>query len=87
MSSLLPLNINKGTGDPIMQTKSYHDMMQLQTPTLLVHGTLDIFVIKKNLKKVAARNKKYIVFKSAIGPHEITPLHGKAIAELLHEKS
>lgn len=67
----------------IMQTSPFFDSLQLQTPTLLVHGKLDFFVIKRNLKRIARRNKTYVHFESMLGPHEITPLQGKTVAELL----
>lgn len=67
----------------IMQTQSYKDLIQLKTPTHLVYGHLDFFVIKKNLAAAARKNKQYVTEESALGPHEITPLHGKSIAELL----
>ncbi len=67
----------------IMQVQPYQDLKNLQTPTLLVHGKLDFFVIKRNLKRIARANKSCITFKSMLGPHEITPLQGKTVAELL----
>ena len=77
----------KSLKNTIMQTKSYNDLIKLQTPTLLLYGKLDLFVIKKNLKAVARHNKKFVTCNSALGPHEITPIHGKTIAQLLQEKS
>ena len=70
----------------IMQTASYKTLKRLKTQTLLLYGVLDVFVIKNNLKSVARRNKKYIHADSAFGPHEITPIHGKKIAELLQSQ-
>ena len=73
----------KSLRNTIMQTQSYKDLINIQTPTLLLYGQLDLFVIKKNLKSVARRNKKFVTCESALGPHEITPIHGKTIAKLL----
>ncbi len=67
----------------IMQTDSYKELLTINTPTLLVHGKLDMFVIKRTLKRLARKNKKHIKFVSTLGPHEITPLQGKKIAEIL----
>lgn len=75
----------KSLQNTIMQTKSYTDLTTIQTPTLLLYGVLDLFVIKNNLKSVARRNKKYVTYEKALGPHEITPIHGKSIAELLQK--
>jgi len=73
----------KSLQNSIVQVQSYKDALHLQIPTLLMYGKLDIFVIKRNLKRLARQNRKYITFRSVLGPHEITPLHGKSIAELL----
>ena len=73
----------KSLRNTILQTKSYNDLIHIQTPTLLMYGVLDFFVIKKHLKAVARRNKKYVTYDSELGPHEITPVNGKKIAELL----
>lgn len=69
----------------IMQTQPFNDAITIAVPTLLVHGKLDFFVIKRNLKRIARRNRRYITFKSMLGPHEITPQQGKNIAELLQK--
>ena len=67
----------------IMQIQTYQDLCTLQIPTVLVHGKLDFFVIKRNLKHIARVNRRFMTYKSMLGPHEITPLQGKIIANLL----
>lgn len=67
----------------IMTTEPFRELTKLKTPTLLVYGKLDTFVIKRTLKKAARRNKKFIKFMSTLGPHEITPLQGKKIAQII----
>lgn len=69
----------------VMQCESYKDVLHLKTPTLLVCGLLDVFVIRKNLKNLARKNKRFVKFKTVLGPHEITPLQGKTIAKLLQK--
>jgi len=76
----------KSLRNTIIQTKTYKDLVAIQTPTTLLYGILDLFVIKKNLQSVARRNKRFVSYDSALGPHEITPVNGKKIAELLQEK-
>ena len=76
----------KSLRNTIMQTETFKTLSKLEVETLLIYGHLDLFVIKKNLKSVARRNKKFVTFKSALGPHEITPVHGKTIAELLQDQ-
>ena len=76
----------KSLRNTIMQTKTYQDLLKIEIPTLMLVGVLDLFIIKKNLKIVARRNKKFITLESAIGPHEITPVHGKTLAELLQKQ-
>jgi len=76
----------KSLRNTIIQTKTYQDLLTIEIPTLMLSGILDLFIIKKNLKKAAKRNSKYITLESAIGPHEITPVHGKSLAELLQNQ-
>lgn len=80
-------SFQKSLRNTIMQTQTYKDLLTLKIPTLLVYGHLDFFVIKHNLKKVAATNKKYTTFETLVGPHEITPIHGKSIVELIQSNS
>jgi len=79
------LAFKKSMQNTIMQTKSFTDVAALTMPTRLIYGHLDLFVIKKNLKKAARRNKKHVTFETALGPHEIIPMHGKTIATLLQD--
>jgi pimeloyl-ACP methyl ester carboxylesterase len=67
----------------IMQTQTYRVLRGIRTPTLLVYGRLDVFVIKRNLKVIARRNRRFVRYDTMLGPHEITPIHGAKIAELL----
>lgn len=69
----------------IMQTEPFSDITRLRVPTLLAHGKLDVFVVKRNLRAAARRNRAYVRFVSVIGPHEITPLQGKLVAEMLQK--
>lgn len=73
----------KSLRNTIIQTQSYKDLVKLETPTLMLYGVLDLFVIKRNLKSAARHNKKFITLETALGPHEITPVHGKSLAKLL----
>lgn len=75
----------KSLRNTIIQTQSYKDLIKLQTPTLMLYGVLDLFVIKRNLKSAARHNKKFITLETALGPHEITPVHGKSVAKLLQD--
>jgi len=79
-------SFKKSLRNTIMQTQSFKDLVSLKTPTHLLYGHLDIFVIKKNLALAARKNPKYITEETALGPHEITPIHGKSVAELLQKK-
>lgn len=71
----------------IMQFESYKDAQQLRTPTLFVCGLLDFFIIRKNLRRIARSNRQFVRYRTALGPHEITPLQGKKIAKLLQRKA
>lgn len=67
----------------IMQYQSYRDAQKLEIPTLLVGGLLDFFIIRRNLREIARLNRRFVRFKSVLGPHEITPLQGRRIAQRL----
>ena len=73
----------KSLMNTIVQTQTYRFLRTIQIPTRVVYGHLDLFVIKRNLKSVARHNKKFVSYDTMLGPHEITPIHGKAIAELI----
>lgn len=75
----------KSLQNTILQTHSYETFCTLKTPTLLLYGALDMFVVQKNLLKATRHNKQYLTAESALGPHEITPVHGKSLAELLQK--
>ncbi|MEO7060900.1 MAG: alpha/beta hydrolase [Lapillicoccus sp.] len=66
----------------IMQTTGYADLLRLTQPTELVYGKLDAFVISRNLR-AAARHNRSLVYSTLLGPHEISPLEGQTIADLL----
>jgi pimeloyl-ACP methyl ester carboxylesterase len=78
-------SFQKSLRNTIMQTQTYQDLLLLKTPTLAIYGHLDFFVIKHNLQKVAKKNKEFITFETMMGPHEITPIHGKSIVKLLQQ--
>lgn len=75
----------KSLNNTIMQFESYKGIQKLKTPTLLVCGVLDVFVIRRNLKRIVRANKQYCRFKTALGPHEITPLQGRKVAAWLQQ--
>lgn len=76
----------KSLKNTIMQTESYRDARALEIRTELIYGVLDVFVIKKYLKRLARDNARYMSVQTMLGPHEITPLQGKRVAELLLEQ-
>lgn len=71
----------------IMQIQSYRDLINLKTPTLLVYGKLDIFIIKQTLRRAVRKNRRLVRLETTLGPHEITPLEGKKIAKTLQKES
>jgi len=66
----------------IMQTTGYTDLEKLTLPTELVYGKLDAFVISRNLRAVA-RHNRWLTYSTLLGPHEISPLQGQKIADLI----
>lgn len=67
----------------IMQFETYKDVIALQTPTLLVGGLFDFFIIRKNLKDITRQNPSFVKLKTTFGRHEITPRQGKLVANIL----
>lgn len=76
----------KSLENTVMKTRGYEVAKNINTPTTLVYGILDIFVSKRNLMLVFNKNKN-IKFKYSIGPHEITPLQGKYTTKLVDKIS
>lgn len=71
----------------IIQVESYKDLTSLKIPTLLIYGKLDVFIIKQTLRRAVRKNKHIVRLETTLGPHEITPLEGKKIAETLQKES
>ena len=73
----------KSLSNSIIQTKSYRDVGNLQVPTSIVCGLLDLFVINRVVRKAASQNKDYVKVKTMLGLHEITPRQGKHVARMM----
>lgn len=69
----------------IMQFQTFRDALELQVPTLFINGILDFFIIRRNTREIARRNKRYVRTKTMVGPHEITPRQGRRIARILQQ--
>lgn len=54
----------------IINQNSYDKVQKLRTPVRILRGTLDPFVVSKNLKKLAAHNHN-IVTESVVAGHEV----------------
>lgn len=73
----------KSLQQTIMQVQSYQEALSLKVPTTVVYGRLDVFIIKRTLRRLARKNRRFVRFETALGPHEITPFQGKKVAEQL----
>lgn len=74
----------KSLENTIMQTTGYADLQKTTVPTELVHGRLDVFVVGRNLRKVARQNGS-ITYSTLMGPHEISPLEGRKVVDLIQK--
>lgn len=72
----------KSLESTIMQTTGYTDLQDIILHTELVCGNLDVFIISRNLRALARRNR-WITCSTLLGPHENSPLKGQEIADLL----
>lgn len=87
-------NLTKETVDPyiaalhssIIEQSTYEDVQELRMPIKIIYGTLDPFVINKNLKRLA-KNNENITTKSIVASHEVTRAYLRpiqsAVADIL----
>lgn len=68
----------------IMQSESYKEARQLVVPTVFVNGVFDFFIIPKNTHLVRRKNPGYVAVRRMLGPHELTPRQGKAVARVIN---
>lgn len=73
----------KSLQNTIMQFQTFRDVCQIKVPTLFVNGLFDFFIIRKNIREIARKNKQFIKLKTVLGPHELTPAQGKKVAKIL----
>lgn len=66
----------------LVSKQSYQEALGLKVPALYIYGKLDIFVLKRTIRRVSRKNK-YASMKVVIGPHEITPLQGSSLADVI----
>lgn len=67
----------------ILDPHNYRTFLKIHIPTLLIHGHFDPLVIGANLKRVAARNPRYVNYISVIGQHDISVgKRAKILAEI-----
>lgn len=66
----------------IMQYETYRHALELNTPMLFVNGIFDMFIIHKNNRTIARKNR-HAQCKTTLGPHELTPRQGKKIAQII----
>lgn len=69
----------------IMQFETYKKAMKLKQPTLFVNGLFDFFIIDRNIRGIRHGNKAHVSIKRVLGPHELTPRHGRVIAKIIHQ--
>jgi pimeloyl-ACP methyl ester carboxylesterase len=75
----------KSLENTIMQFQTFKDICQFKIPTLFVNGIFDFFIIRKNTKEIARKNRQFVKVKTVLGPHELTPAQGKKVAKILQD--
>lgn len=71
----------KGT---IISQSAYDDVKTLRCPITIVYGSLDPFVIDKNLKSIAKANPRVTLAKILVG-HEIIGRFVPAVSKVIHK--
>lgn len=69
----------------IVNQTSYQDAYKLKTPTLILKGTLDPFVVNRNLRKLIKSNEN-IKMASVIAGHEVRGLFVLAVVKAIKER-
>lgn len=69
----------------IINQTSYDDAYRLKTPAHIIKGTLDPFVVSRNLKRLVKANDN-ITMSSAISGHEVRGLFIPAVVKAIDER-
>lgn len=69
----------------IVNQTAYDDAYKLKQPTLILKGTLDPFVVNRNLRKLA-RHNSHITMKTVISGHEVRGLFVLAVTKAIKER-
>jgi len=64
----------------IINQTAYEDALHIQKPTTIIYGSLDPFVIEKNIKFVA-KNNAHIRLRRLVAGHEITRRYSKVLLD------
>ncbi len=66
----------------IMNQTSYQDAYQLKVPTRIIKGTLDPFVVNRNLRKLAKGNP-HVTLSTTLAGHEVRGVYVTAIIKAI----
>ena len=66
----------------IINQTSLNDAHRLNVPTLIIRGTLDPFIVSKNLSRLSKENKN-VTIKPIIAGHEIRGRYTKQLIEII----
>lgn len=69
----------------IVNQTSYDDAYKLRTPTLIIKGTLDPFIVNRNLRKLVKSNSN-IKMATVIAGHEVRGLFVLAVVKAVKER-
>lgn len=62
----------------IVNQTSFKDAYKIKTPTIILKGTLDPFIVSRNIRKIVKSNK-YVKMKKVISGHEVRGLFVLAV--------
>lgn len=76
------LPFERSLRNSIMQQSAYRDLHQVQVPTAVIHGRLDMIVTRAELKKMFGKNS-HISFKTIPTRHNVGPRASRYLAGVI----
>lgn len=77
------LSFLKTAKNSILFQTTYHDLLELpDMPIDIIYGTLDLFMVPKNLEQIAKRRKDTTITTILVG-HDINKKYSRAIAKII----
>lgn len=80
------LPFERSLRNTIMAQQAYQEMLKLAVPTDVVHGRLDVVVIRTEVDKMLAANR-HITLHTVTGTHNVTKIPAMYLARLIEKEA